>query len=176
MLARQDGRDKLTGSLRESGPTANGTIGVLKVRVQELYADFIIRMLKAHFVITKGFGTEYTHQPAALYPASVIEAACIGTNLPMSYKKENFGIGKGEITFLCSPSASDLLAAELRGFWVKLDTYGEFHLSKIEVRMDTNTLFVAGMTGVGAAKLDLAPEMANDGSGGRQARPRARDG
>ena len=125
---------------------ANGTNGVLRVRVQELYADFIIRVLKGHFAITKGSGTEWTHQmkvpgTLGLYPASIIEAACIGTNLPMSYKEENFGIGKGEITFLCSPSASDLHAAELRGFWVKLGTFGEFHLSEIEGHVVTAAMW-----------------------------------
>ena len=148
--------------------TRNGKNGVYRMRVQECWVDALMRVLHDHMVVTRldptnaamsAYNFEATVD-SELYPGAVIEQIRIQAGVN-AMPKNAYNNGKQDVTYLMAiPEGATLTAIRERGYLAILGDRGQIHLSVVDRRITSETVYMWGFSGPGSAKVEGIPALA----------------
>ena len=135
--------------------TRNGKNGVYRMRVQECWVDALMRVLHDHMVVTRLDPTNAamsaynfeTTVDSELYPGAVIEQIRIQAGVN-AMPKNAYNNGKQDVTYLMAiPEGDTLTAIRERGYLAILGDRGQIHLSVVDRRITSETVYMWGFSG-----------------------------
>ena len=135
----------------------NQRCGVFKLRVMESASDGLITALGDDVVITKAFGTVFTHETIisdVMYPGAVIEQIALQNNNLGATFRRDFAIGKHSFIYSVSATLAQSAVITARGCLVELGIHGKFDMYPVERRVTFETIYVYGFAGVASAQAD----------------------